>query len=208
MFRFTWKKVIIDMSSKIIIIEGYLASGKSTFARRLSKEINVPYLIKDTFKIALCDSIQITNREDGRRFSAVTFDAMMYVAERLIETGYPIIIEGNFVPAGIKKTNEAGVIKALINKYPCQSLTYKFMGDTRILYDRYIEREKTLERGDANRDFTEIAYEDFNRYCHDLDNFNLDGEIISIDTTDFEMVDFENHIKTAYLFLNAVGLQL
>jgi deoxyadenosine/deoxycytidine kinase len=42
--------------SKVIVVEGYLAAGKSTFTRQLSKAINVPYLIKDTFKIALCES--------------------------------------------------------------------------------------------------------------------------------------------------------
>jgi len=141
------------MNKKIIIVAGYLASGKSTFARRLSKEISIPYLIKDTFKIALCDSVSITSREEGRRFSAVTFDGMMYVAERLMETGFPIIIEGNFAPAGLKKVDEAGVIRALIQKYGYQSLTYQFEGDTKILHERYIEREKTPERGDANRDF-------------------------------------------------------
>jgi predicted kinase len=91
------------MNKKIIIIEGYLASGKSTFAIRLSRAINVPYLVKDTFKSALCTNVPLNSREESSRFSVVTFNAMMYVTERLIETGYPVIIEGNFVPAGIKK---------------------------------------------------------------------------------------------------------
>ena len=111
------------MNKKIIIIAGYLASGKSTFALRLSEKISVPYLIKDTFKSAICTSIPITNREDGRRFSAATFDAIAYVAERFMETGYPLIIEGNFVMGGYMKLNEGEVIKSLIEKYNYQSLT-------------------------------------------------------------------------------------
>jgi predicted kinase len=90
------------LKGKLIVITGYLASGKSTFARRLSLTINVPYVIKDTFKIAICASIPITNREEGSRFSAVAFDGMMYIAERLLETGRSVIIEGNFVPYGVK----------------------------------------------------------------------------------------------------------
>ena len=105
------------MNKKIIIIEGYLASGKSTFALQLSKSINVPYLIKDTFKIALCKNISVANRNESSLFSTVTFDAMMYVTERLFETGNPVIIEGNFVPGGIKKTDEAKIIRQLIGKY-------------------------------------------------------------------------------------------
>lgn len=188
------------MNKKIIIVDGYLASGKSTFARRLSKEISVPYLIKDTFKIALCDSVSITNREEGSRFSAVTFDGMMYVTERLMEAGFPIIIEGNFAPIGLKKVDEAGVIKALIQKYDYQPLTYKFEGDTKILHERYIEREKTPERGDANRDFEEISFGDFDRYCHNLDAFHVGGEVVKVDTSDFGAVDFEKLIETAQMF--------
>jgi len=105
------------MNKKIIIIAGYLASGKSTFAVRLSKVINVPYLVKDTFKIALCKSIKINGREESSRFSVVTFNAMMYVTERLIETGFPVIIEGNFVPAGIKKVDEAATITGSTYKH-------------------------------------------------------------------------------------------
>ena len=67
------------MNKKIIVIEGYLASGKSTFAVQLSKTLTIPYLIKDTFKIALCSSLSIADRYESSRFSAVTFDAMMYV---------------------------------------------------------------------------------------------------------------------------------
>ena len=190
------------MSRKIIIVEGYLASGKSTFAHRLSKELGVPYLIKDTFKAALCASVPITDRAEGSRFSAVTFDAMMYVTERLMETGYPIIIEGNFVPAGVKKTDEAGVIKTLIGKYDYQPLAYKFMGDTRVLHKRFVEREKSPDRGQANIMFSEVLYEDFDIWCRNLDAFNVGGKIIGIDATDFSKVDFESHIEAARMFMD------
>ena len=148
------------MYKKIIIIAGYLASGKSTFALRLSKEVNVPYFVKDTLKSAICTSIPITNREDGRRFSAATFDAIAYVAERLMETGYPLIIEGNFVMGGYMKLNEGETIRQLIEKYGYKSLTYIFWGDTRVMCDRFNERENLPERGQSNQVFSVLSYED------------------------------------------------
>ena len=57
------------MNPHIIIVTGYLAAGKSTFARRLSEALNVPYLIKDTFKIALCESASVISREESSRLS-------------------------------------------------------------------------------------------------------------------------------------------
>ncbi|MCL2055986.1 MAG: ATP-binding protein [Oscillospiraceae bacterium] len=192
------------MKSHIIIITGYLAAGKSTFARRLSEAISVPCIVKDTFKNALCASVDVDSREESSRFSAVTFDAMMYVAERHIETGCPIIIEGNFVPYGVKKTDEAGVIKALIEKYNCRSLTFKFVGGTRILHKRFIERDILPERGQANMMGYEPSYDEFDLWCRNLDGFDLKDSIVMVDTTDFGMVNFEKHIETAREFLRTI----
>ena len=190
------------MNKKIIIIAGYLASGKSTFALRLSKKINVPYFIKDTFKSAICTSIPITNREDGRRFSAATFDAIAYVTERFMETGYPLIIEGNFVMGGYMKLNEGEVIKSLIEKYNYQSLTYIFWGDTYVLCDRFNEREKTPVRGQANQVFTELSYEDCEKWLPSLGDFTVGGRIIEVDTTDFNKIDYDGLVYEAHEFIN------
>ena len=190
------------MNKKIIIIEGYLASGKSTFALQLSKSLNVPYLMKDTFKTALCKNISIADRNERSLFSAVTFDAMMYVTERLFETGSPIIIEGNFVPVGVKKIDESGVIKRLIDKYGYTPLTFKFTGDTQILYKRFIDREKTIERGEVNKIGVDVSYKSFAQWCHSLDDFNVGGKIVQIDTTDFAGVDFNIYIEFARRFMS------
>lgn len=191
------------MNKKIIIIAGYLASGKSTFALQLSKTLNVPYLIKDTFKTALCQNISIDNRNESSLFSTVTFDAMMYVTERFFETGSPIIIEGNFVPGGVKKVNEAGVIKQLIDRYDYTPLTFNFIGDTYILYKRFVDREKTEERGQANKIGSHVPYETFDQWCHNFDDFHAGGTIIQIDTTDFARIDFNTHIESARRFMDS-----
>lgn len=181
------------MNKKIIIVEGYLASGKSTFALHLSKAAGVPCFIKDTFKIALCKSIDVADRAENSRFSTVAFDAMMYVTERMMESGYPFILEGNFVPAGVKKADESMVIKQFIHKYGYAALTFKFRGNTRVLHQRFVEREKSPDRGKVNTLGFEPSYEDFDGWCHNLDNFHAGGEMVTVDTTDFSAVDFESY---------------
>lgn len=168
-----------------------------------SQDYQYPYLIKDTFKEALCAGVPINSREESSRFSAATFDAMMYVTERLFETGSPVLIEGNFMPAGIKKTDEAGTIKGLIDKYAYEPLTYEFTGDTQVLYKQFIEREKLPERGRANQMLSEPSYSDFCRICHNFNGFYVGGNVIKIDTTDFDHVDFEKYIEMARLFMNS-----
>lgn len=190
------------MNKKIIIVEGYLASGKSTFALQLSKALNIPYLIKDTFKIALCENISVASRTESSIFSTVTFDGMMYVAERVLETGTPMIMEGNFVPAGVKKIDEAGAIKHLIAQYNYASLDFKFMGDTEVLYQRFLRREKTAERGEVNKIGIDVSYDTFDQWCRNFDNFNIGGETVRVDTTNFSNVDFNAHIKLAKEFMD------
>jgi len=190
------------LNRKIIIIEGYLAAGKSTFAKQLSDYLKIPYFVKDTFKTAICSSVSITNRKDSSYFSAITFDAIMYSAERLIEVGCPIIIEGNFVPVGVKKVDEASEIKTLIDKYCCKSLTFKFNGDTQVLYERFIARNGSPERGNANKEFEELSYQKFYQYCRNLDSFNVGGDFIRVDTTEFYKVDFKSLIDKACEFID------
>lgn len=128
---------------------------------------------------------------------------MMYVIERLFEVGYPVIIEGNFVPEGVKRIDEAGIIRRIISKYSCQSLVFKFSGNTQILYSRFIEREKLPERGQVNTIEFVPSYCEFDTWCHNLDQFDVGGEVIKIDTTDFSMVDFETYIDAARLFMDS-----
>ena len=191
------------MNNKIIIVEGYLASGKSTFALKLSESLTIPYFIKDTFKIALCENISVNDRNESSRFSAVTFDAMMYAIERLFEVGYPVIIEGNFVPEGVKRIDESKIIRGIINKYSCKSLVFKFSGDTKILHRRFIERERLPERGQVNKMEFEPSYTEFDAWCHNLDKFDVGGKVIKIDTTDFSKVNFERYIEVARLFIDS-----
>ena len=183
------------MDKIIIIIEGHLASGKSTFARRLSAALKIPYFIKDTYKTALANSIEINSREESRRLSAIAFDGIMYGVERLFEVGLPVIIEGNFVPGGIKKVDEAGVIKDLVVRYGYTPYTFKFGGDLKVLHERFVEREKTPERGRANIMFSDMSLSDFENICRNLDGFSVGGKVVAVDTTDFETVDFDGLIE-------------
>ena len=191
------------MNNKIIIVEGYLASGKSTFALKLSESLKIPYFIKDTFKIALCENISVNDRNESSRFSAVTFDGMMYAIERLFEVGYPVIIEGNFVPEGVKRIDESKIIRGIINKYSYKSLVFKFSGDTKILHRRFIERERLPERGQVNKMGFEPSYTEFDAWCHNLDKFDVGGKVIKIDTTDCSKVNFERYIEVARLFIDS-----
>lgn len=189
------------MGGKLLVITGYLAAGKSTFARRLGRELKIPCFVKDTFKSAVCESVSITDRAESSRFSAVTFDAMCYAAERLLEAELPVILEGNFVPAGVKAVDEAGRLRDLAARYGVPVLAFRFRGETRVLHERFLQREGTPERGQANHMFETVSWEAFDRLCRNLEGADFGGETVDIDTTDFGAADFETYIACARHFL-------
>lgn len=65
-----------------------------------------------------------------------------------------------------------------------------------------MEREKTPERGAANKIGFDISYDVFDKWCHNLDGFNVGGEIASVDTTDFSIVNFHDYFERAKCFLS------
>jgi predicted kinase len=194
------------MNKKIIIVTGYLAAGKTTFALKLSKELGVPCFSKDLLKLALSRSILVNNREESKQLSAATFDAIAFITEKFMETGNPLIIEANFVMTeNHNKLKEGDALKALAETYGYQVLTYLFLGDLHVLCDRFNEREKTPERAEVHRmGDMPFTYDAFEKVISPLGDFNIGGEIVKINATDFNAVDFGKHLETAHSFINTI----
>jgi hypothetical protein len=93
------------------------------------------------------------------------------------------------------------VLKGLAERYGYRTLTFLLAGDARILYERFIERETTAERSQANRAWGEFTLDDYIKTAAALEAFNIGGKIERIDTTDFYEVDYAHHIETARVFL-------
>jgi len=62
-------------------------------------------------------------------------------------------------------------------------------------------RNDSPERGNANREFEKLSYQKFYQYCRNLDSFNIGGDVIEVDATDFSKVDFKSLIDRAYEFI-------
>jgi len=190
------------MCKKIIIIGGYCATGKTTFAARLSQELGITYFAKDMVKIALNRSFSVNDRADSKRLSAIAFDSMAFAVERHMEVGQPIIIEANFVMrenhGGLR---EGDALRDLIDRYGYQSLTYIFVGEMPVLYARFAARDGLPQRGVANKMWDEFGFDDYVAANLHLAEFNIGGDIVKIDATDLDAVDFCEYIWVAKTFM-------
>ena len=175
------------MNKKIIIlIGGYLAAGKTTFSRYLSKQIGVLCIHKDYVKETLCDRLGFENRDENKRFSEATFDVMKHIAQQCMEVGAPIILESNFRPA------DGDEMKPLIQKYGYSPLTVMFMGDEGVLFERFNER---LEGRHPAHTSAFVSFEGFCNHGKELLSFDIGGPKIMVDTTDLDGVCFDELIS-------------
>jgi len=78
------------VGNKVIIVTGYPAAGKSTFAGKLAKQLHIPCFKKDLIKEVMSDGFGIENKEllfRDKKCSVATFLLMLHIAEQIFANG-------------------------------------------------------------------------------------------------------------------------
>jgi deoxyadenosine/deoxycytidine kinase len=176
----------------IIIITGDLAAGKTSYGKKISEILSIPFYSKDEIKEVLYDSYNNDNidYESKKKIGANSYSVFYYIIEQQMKVGLPIITESNFSKESIP------FIENLLNKYNYKSITLRFTGDLKVLHERFIKREYSKERHSglaSNGVFDD--YDNFYKASLKGKEFKLDNEEIVIDTTDFSKVDLEDIIN-------------
>lgn len=182
----------IKNNKYIIIITGELAAGKTSYGRKISEELKIPFFSKDIIKEILFDSFSDNNLEyeAKRKIGVSSYAVFYYIIEEQMKVGLPIIAESNFV----KESNP--IIIKLLKEYEYNCITIRFEGDLQVLHKRFLEREYSSERHmelKANGVFDD--FEEFKKTSIKAKEFKINDNEIIVDTTDFEKVDFDGIIK-------------
>ena len=183
------------MTNKIIIVGGYCATGKSTFARNLSQLLNIPCFIKDVIKEVLGDGFGPENNMVEQKGSAATFLLMLHIAERFLQTGNTCILESNF------KLREIEQIRILLEKYNAECLTFIFKGDFDVLFDRYMGRDISEKRHWVHSTAGENAENFKEGHLQAGIGETGIGQTIIIDATSFANVNYEDLFAIAKKFI-------
>ncbi len=80
----------------IVLVSGIPASGKTTFAKELSRRKNMLYISKDEVKEILFDAVGFASRKEKVALGDASINMVYYFAERIMARGLPLIIENNF----------------------------------------------------------------------------------------------------------------
>jgi predicted kinase len=179
------------MKNKIILVTGWNATGKSAFAYRLAKRISTPYFNADAINETVGDGLGPESWEVYKKGNAVTFLLLTHIVERFLQVGKTCILERNFIQPEIEE------LKILFEKYSCKCLTYMFNGDLDVLGERYYKRERHWVHSKA-RDAGVMRRYPEHRKLMDVEV----GQMIYVDATSFEKIDYEALFDVANKFLN------
>jgi len=126
--------------SKILIVAGDLASGKSNLARKLSSYLKVPYFSKENIKEVLGEEIEYVKLEDNKKLSNSAIDLLLHILERVTAVEGNVILEANFHKEELEKIKQQC-------EFNHQKVVLLYLtGDIDVLYERFLYREMYKNR--------------------------------------------------------------
>lgn len=186
-----------------ILITGMPASGKTTFARHLSAQLQLPMISKDCLKELMYDTIGFKSKTDKVTLSIAASEILYYFAESLMAAGASFILENNF------ENVQKPVLSKLIETHNYKTLTIRFVGDVRVIYKRYLNRNTSAERHGGHKTNYAWPQQDsailnappsFEEFVSGVNSrgigvFSVGGEEIQVDATDFSKLSYTTLVE-------------
>lgn len=85
-------------TTTVVLITGHPATGKTTFAHYLAKELSLPLISKDHIKESLLETLGSGDKEWSRKLSAAAWYLLYQRVEALLRANISHIVESNFDP--------------------------------------------------------------------------------------------------------------
>ena len=126
--------------ANLILMAGLPASGKSSFAQYVAKELSFAVIVKDEIKEFLFDAVGFRSHDEKTRLDMASADIMMYCAGRILDSGRSVILDNNFESRNLEN------LQKLISNHPCNVVTVRFNADASVVYQRFLERDKDPNR--------------------------------------------------------------
>jgi predicted kinase len=84
------------METKLVIVTGAPATGKTTVARALVQHLGYALISKDDVKESLANVLGSGDRERSRELGAAAYAVMQRLASRMLDERVNVILEANF----------------------------------------------------------------------------------------------------------------
>jgi predicted kinase len=169
----------------VVIVNGLPATGKTTLARYLAKELGVPSVHKDDIKETLFDNIGWSDRAWSRKLSIATYELIYYFAEAQLKARQSFIIEANF-----RSEIASSKFQDLMNRYPFIPVQILCLAEPKVVLERYRERWESGARHPGHVEVDAIKDLEAEILNGGVKPLDIGGTVIELDTTDFTKVDY------------------
>lgn len=105
-------------------------------ARFLAEACGLPVISKDRIKECMYDTIGFRSREEKVKLGIASMQIMYDLAEELMRSARPFILENNF-----ENVSKEGLL-TILKKYKYKAITVTLTGDYKIIYQRFLERNR------------------------------------------------------------------
>lgn len=173
---------------RLILITGELASGKSTLAKSLGKDLGIVVFNKDELKEIECDVFDYSNRDENLKLSEAAMKNMFHILERFAVIGSDLILEANF------RTDDIKQIKAIVDKENYQVCLIYLKGHQELLFYRFLERLKNRHKAHISIGLQNDIekYKEYNKYIESQDTIYTKH---IIDMSHMNKDEVLNHVK-------------
>ena len=162
----------------LIVITGFPCSGKTTLARKLSAELNIPVQSKDFWKETLFDGLGVGDKDWSAMLSDRAYDILFAVTEAHLAGGRSLIIEGNF-----RSKEHSPILRGIVERTGSIVRQYVCGAKGEELIRRCEDRAEGKTRHPGHLDdllVDELREELLQGWIDPLD---LEGEVVRVDTS-------------------------
>ena len=169
----------------LLVIWGWPGTGKTTLARRLARDLRLPFVHKDGVKEKLFDTLGWNDRAWSKQLSQASNALLFHFAEALLAAGQAVIVESNF------DESAAAPLRRLQARYDALLIQIHCHAQPETLLQRWQTRAAAGTRHPGHADGANV--EELKRLVFNSPPPRLEtsGEVIELDTTDFERLDYD-----------------
>lgn len=169
--------------SKLIIIGGSLATGKSTIAKYLEKELEIKRVSMDELKERLFDIGGYRDREWSKRIGQIAWPIFQEMVELHLEQNEDVIAEATFLWPDDRTWLEKMALKYSVDIYQIW-----MTANPQVARERFITRAQSLKRHPGHNDALEYVLEEFDQrfFNRTFISHPIKARTLVVDTTGFQ----------------------
>ena len=182
---------------KLILIMGDLASGKTTFAKKISKQYKIASLNKDALKELASNNLPYQSKQESKALSILAVEVMIDMFKEFCEFDLPLILEANF------HQDEIDIIHKIADEHNYDVLTLLIQADIEILHKRFVNRAENENRHPVHLSYTLKEFEEFKKYIETSRNDKPLGKVIKVNANSFDYQKDKELLDQIDKFINA-----